>query len=122
MPASMADYLLKSQFYRSFCRLLDLIGCFRYPDMVLDAKEMEEYDWRELDERLKLVYSAPGYFQSREDGFVNGLMMMNSVAGQFVSKSSEKYTIEYQVSLLEVASNRLIFLRDRHWVIYLPAG
>lgn len=76
--------------------------------MVLDAREMEEYDWRELDERLKLVYSAPGYFQSREDGFVNGLLMMNSVAGQLMSKNSEKYTIEYQVSLVEVTCSRFI--------------
>lgn len=94
----MADYLLKSQFYRSFCRLLEIIGCFRHPDLVLDEREMEAYDWRELDERLKLVYSAPGYFRMGERDFINGLLMMNSVAGDLIEGSSEEYTIEYQVS------------------------
>lgn len=74
--ASSVNSLLTSQFYRSLSSLLEHLGCFRHPGVVLDTRELEAYDWRVLDSRIKLVYSVPGYYDAVGSGQHGGGLLM----------------------------------------------
>ncbi len=96
--ASSVDSLLNGQFYRSLSALLEQLGCFRHPGVVLDTRELEEYDWRIIDPRIKLIYSVPGYFDVGSSSGKSGLVMLNELAKEIQVPANEEITIEYQVS------------------------
>jgi hypothetical protein len=98
--ASSVNSLLNGQLYRSLSTLLEELGCFRHPGVVLDTRELEAYDWRVIDERIRLVYSVPGYFDVGSlKSSCCGLLMLNSVVKDLVrdAKKEDPITIEYQV-------------------------
>ena len=94
--ASSVSAQLDSQFYRSLCGLLDQLGCFRHPGVVLDTRDLDAYDWRAMDSRIKLVYSVPGYFDV-DDPRAGGMLMLNEAVREMKLRIDDKGTIEYQV-------------------------
>ena len=103
---------------------------------MLEPKELDAYDWGVVDERIRMVYSVPGYYDvvGASNGKGKGLLMLNEVVNgmdgnvsQIISEISnsvsKKITIEYQVShAAYLSTSNALPCRVLLWVQLLGIG